>query len=127
MRHETRTAFLPAEVSWHNWAGFFTDVPVWQPVVKRIFQETFVSSVERIDAGYPGSCAVFVVDQQFVIKLFPPLFPQDFPREREVYGLLRNRLPAMPDLIAEGIYRDQIDWPYLVFLYRTVEFVQNNR
>lgn len=67
--------------------------------------------------GYPGSCAVFVADGQFVVKLFPPMLRRDFHREREVYRLLEHRLDAIPRLLADGIYHDRIEWPYLILQF----------
>jgi hygromycin-B 7''-O-kinase len=121
MGFDIRTAYLPADVGWHNWGRFFTDVQVWRPVVERICRQARVSRAERVEAGYPGSCAVFVVDDRVVVKLFPPLFPHDFPREREAYRLLDNRIAALPRILAAGVYPDQIDWPYLIFELRPGE------
>ena len=108
------TDFLPTDVSWDNWGSFFLEVSLWQPVIERICEDTAVSPAHHIEAGFPGSCAVFVVDGQVVVKLYPPMMVQDFQREREVYGLLDGRLPHLPRLLGSGIYRDQIDWPYLL-------------
>jgi hygromycin-B 7''-O-kinase len=83
-------------------------------VVVQICGETAVSPATHIIAGFPGSCAVFVVDEQVVVKLYPPMLAQDFYREREVYGLLNGRLPHLPRLLGNGLYPDQIDWPYLL-------------
>ena len=95
--------------------GFiFLELDLWQPVVKRICQDTAVSPAQHIESGFPGSCAVFVVDGQVVVKLYPPMVVRDFWREQEVYGLLDGRLPHLPRLLGSGVYQDQIDWPYLL-------------
>ena len=54
-------------------------------------------------AGYPGSCAVFLIEKQAVIKIFPPLFSADFAIERAAYGLLYGRIETIPALFAAGI------------------------
>jgi hygromycin-B 7''-O-kinase len=118
MTSNARTAYLPADVGWHNWGRFFTDVSLWRPVVKRIYRRTGISPAKQVETGFPGSCAVFVVDGQTVLKLFPPLFPADFAKEREVYHLLGERITALPRLLAEGVYLDQIEWPYLILEFR---------
>jgi len=109
-----RPYFLPADVGWHNWAEFFTDTAVWRPVVRRICRETAVSPARHIAAGYPGSCAVFVVDEAVVVKLYPPMFQADFARETAVYEALNGRLPHIPRVLAAGVYDDRIAWPYLI-------------
>jgi len=114
---ESPTAFLPADVGWHNWAGFFTDTAVWQPVVRRICQETAVSPARHIAAGYPGSCAVFVVDEAVVVKLYPPMFHADFARETAVYEAINGRVSPIPRLLAAGTYPDRLAWPYLLLEY----------
>jgi hygromycin-B 7''-O-kinase len=109
---------LPAAVSWDNWGSLFLEVDLWRPVVRRICQASAVTSANHIEAGFPGGCAVFIVDRQVVIKLYPPMMQRDFYREREVYGLLAGRLPHLPRWLGDGIYPDQIDWPYLLLEFR---------
>ncbi len=113
-----RTKHLPADIGWHNWKGLFTDAALWRPVVTQICREHHLAAAERVEAGFPGSNAVFVVDEQIVIKLFPPLFVHDYPVERDAYRLIGNTLDFVPKLLLEGTYHDQIDWPYLVIEYR---------
>ncbi|MCB8945313.1 MAG: aminoglycoside phosphotransferase family protein [Ardenticatenaceae bacterium] len=112
-----RTAFLPGEVSWQNWGSFFLEADLWRPLVRRICEVTAVTSAQHIEAGFPGSCAVFVVDGQVVVKLYPPMMAGDFYRERAVYGLLDGRLPHLPRLLGEGVYPDQLDWPFLLLAF----------
>ena len=109
-----RTNFLPTEITWENWGSVFLKVDLWRPVVTRICEATAVASAQCIEAGFPGSCAVFVVDKQVIVKLYPPLLARDFYRERAAYRLLTGRLPHLPRLLGEGFYPDQIDWPYLL-------------
>lgn len=113
-----RTAFLPAHISWDNWGSLFLETALWRPVVTRICEATAVTPAQHIEAGFPGSCAVFVVDGQVVVKLYPPMMVQDFQREREVYGLLNGRLAHLPRLLGHGLYPDQIDWPFLLLEFR---------
>ena len=112
------TSYLPADVSWENWGSIFLEADLWQPIVQRICTATAVAPASQIEAGFPGSCAVFVVDKQVVVKLYPPMLKRDFYRERAVYRLLDGRLPHLPHLLGSGIYPDQLDWPYLLLEYR---------
>jgi hygromycin-B 7''-O-kinase len=116
--------FLPDRVSWENWGELFLDLNLWRPVVARICAATAVAHASHIEAGFPGGCAVFVVDRQVVVKLYPPMMEQDFYREREVYGLLDGRLPHLPRLLGDGVYHDQIDWPYLLLEFREGEAIR---
>lgn len=112
-----RTTYLPDEVGWHNWRDLFTQTAVFTPLILHICQEMGVE-MQNIRAGYPGSCAVFVVNEQQVVKLYPPIFATDFDREIAVYQLIgKNHFPHIPQLLASGIYPDQIDWPYLVLSF----------
>ena len=115
---------LPTIRDWPDWSAVFTDSGVWRPAIERLWAadpalaaQTGVAQVETVVAGYPGTCAVFIVNQMAVIKLFPPLVAGDYARERAVYRLLDGRLPEMPRLLAGGVLRDRIDWPYLVTSY----------
>ena len=112
---------LPAIRDWSEWSAVFTDAALWRPAVERLWvaepslaARTGVGRIETMTAGFPGTCAVFILNESAVIKLFPPLVAGDFDRERAVYRLLDGRLPEMPRLLADGVLRDRIDWPYLV-------------
>ena len=115
------TPLLPAIHDWADWSAIFTDAALWRPVIARLWTEepslaarTGVARVASLTAGFPGTCAVFIVNEAAVIKLFPPMVAGDFERERAVYRLLDGHLPERPRLLADGVLRDRIDWPYLV-------------
>lgn len=116
------TAYLLPEVSdWPQWTLIFTDVSLWRPVVERVWVEN--EDIRRaggkgtplvITPGYPGTCAVFVVDDAMVIKFFPPMVARDFTRELTVYRLITRRVPCIPTLLGSGILEDRYRWSYLV-------------
>jgi hygromycin-B 7''-O-kinase len=110
---------LPVPQSWHEWSRMFTDTGLWRPAVQQICRERGVTAADEVAAGYPGTCAVFVVDGRVVVKLYPPMLHRDYWREREVYRLLDGRLGGvLPAVLADGIFHDQIEWPYLILEFR---------
>ncbi|CUS02622.2 conserved protein of unknown function [Candidatus Promineifilum breve] len=111
---------LPAVANWDEWRPIFTDTRVWRPVIARLWAaepglraRTSIAMPGHVAAGYPGTCAVFVIDERAVIKFFPPMVSGDDAREAAVYRLLDGRVPGA-SLLAEGVLYDRIDWPYLV-------------
>jgi len=91
--------------------------------VLQICQKHNLASGHKIEAGYPGTCAVFIVDEQVVVKLYPPMLPDDFHKEVAVYKALRGRqndhLPQIPALLAYGEVEDGVVWPYLCLEFRS--------
>jgi hygromycin-B 7''-O-kinase len=115
------THLLPVIRDWSEWADVFTDAALWRPAIERLWlaepvlaARSGVGRIETVRAGFPGTCAVFILNETAVIKLFPPLVAGDFERERAVYRLPAGRVPEMPRLLADGVLRDRSDWPYLI-------------
>jgi hygromycin-B 7''-O-kinase len=113
--------FLPAAIDWANWGALFTDEDRWRPVIDRVWanDDTLpaagrVAEPHRVVAGFPGTCAVFIVDEAAVIKFFPPMVANDFAREVASYHTLGDRVPHLPLLLSHGRYQDRIEWPYVV-------------
>lgn len=114
---------LPVVAGWDEWRPIFTDIGVWRPVIARLWAtepaltaKTGLTEPSRVTAGYPGTCAVFSLDDRAVIKFFPPMVAGDMAREAAVYRLLAGRAPGAA-LLAAGVFRDRSDWPYLVISY----------
>ncbi len=110
----TTDPHLPAVIDREHWRDLMLDAHVWRPVAADIFAALGMPMSAELVAGFPGSSAVFVIDQRFVIKLFPPMFAGDFVVEHAVYEQLGGRLDAMPHLLHAGIYADRIEWPFLI-------------
>lgn len=117
---------LPDSVTWSQWASLYTDVGTWVPAVGRIWEQnpqlarlTGVARPGRIEPGFPGTCAVFVVDDRAVVKFFPPFSHMDYERERCILEQFVGRHPALPDMLAAGTLQDRIDWPYLVLRFES--------
>ena len=84
-----RTYHLPVIHDWADWRSIFTDSALWRPLIEEIWASdsalptvTGVKMPARVEAGYPGTCAVFIVNRRAVVKLFPPMIPHDFEKER---------------------------------------------
>jgi hygromycin-B 7''-O-kinase len=101
------------------YAAQFTDPHYWQPYVAAIC-ERHGFACRTIRAGLPGTNAVFLVDNQYAVKLYPDLFDgaRSYPAERECYAMIAaaGDIPA-PTLLASGELFDAQGgwpWPYLV-------------
>jgi hygromycin-B 7''-O-kinase len=111
---------LPEVRDWPEWVAIFTDAVLWRPVIEEVWAAdpnlaswTGSPRPVRVEPGFPGTCAVFIVDDRTVIKFFPPMAARDFDRERAVYRLIDGASPHLPRLLAEGMFQDRIEWPYL--------------
>jgi len=111
-------SLLPVITTWSEWGRIFTNTAQWTAAVREICQRHSLP-VRRVEAGYPGTNAVFVVDNTYVVKIYAPFCPEDFDLERELYALLgpNPRLPV-PQLVAQGVLEDQIRWPYIVIDFK---------
>ena len=113
--------FLPAAIDWAIWGALFTDVDRWRPVVDRVWATddalaaaSGIAKPHRVVSAFPGTCAVFIVDEAVIIKFFPPMVANDLKREVAAYLALGDRVPHLPLLLSHGRYQDRIEWPYLV-------------
>jgi hygromycin-B 7''-O-kinase len=111
------SVLLPEIRTWAEWGKMFTDVSVWAPVVRAICRREAIPCQE-VEAGYPGTHAVYMVDRTYVVKVYAPFCHEDYDLECDLYPLLaRNPQIPAPLLLAHGIWRDRIDWPYIVMDY----------
>jgi hygromycin-B 7''-O-kinase len=111
------SVLLPDVQTWTKWGQMFTDVAQWTPAVSEICRQEAIS-YRCIEAGYPGTNAVFILDQAWVVKIYAPFCREDFAHERELYPLLsRNPQIPVPCLRAAGILSDRIEWPYIIMDY----------
>ncbi|MBN2393978.1 MAG: phosphotransferase, partial [Anaerolineae bacterium] len=111
-------SLLPVVTTWAEWGRMFTNTAQWTAAVREICHR-HNQPVEHIEAGYPGTNAVFVVDDAYVVKIYAPFCPEDFELECELYTLLGSnpRLPV-PQLIVQGVLEDQIRWPYIIIDFK---------
>lgn len=116
-----RDLILPVITSWEDWGSRFTDVETWAPAVREIGRRAGLP-VATIEAGYPGTNAVFIVnadtDQAYIVKISCPYYRDDFTLERELHPLLAHypEIPA-PVLLGHGELRGEMAWPYLILSF----------
>lgn len=115
---------LPRPSTLSEWGRVFTNVDIWHQAVANIL-ETEGLKFTAVTAGFPGSNAVFLADQAYVVKIFAPMFEADYAKELAVYKLL-GRIAA-PALLAHGHYNDGNSWPYLVTTFCPGEAIREAR
>ncbi|HOU11984.1 MAG TPA: aminoglycoside phosphotransferase family protein [Anaerolineae bacterium] len=109
---------LPVVTTWAEWGRMFTNVAQWTSAVREICRRHNLPA-QHVEAGYPGTNAVFVVDDAYVVKIYAPFCPEDFDLECELYALLsRDAHIPVPSLIAQGVLEDQIRWPYIIIDFK---------
>lgn len=109
---------FPPSITWDNWGSVMLDVELFTPVVREVCAIHDIVYRE-LRAGFPGTHAVFCLDDALVVKLFAPLHLPDADVEQRIYRMLkRHRLPMVSQLIGEGTVRAaKYTWPYLVIEY----------
>ena len=92
------------DISWEEWGRIFTDITVWEPAIREICRREGIS-VTTVYPGFPGTNAVFLLDDKMVIKISPPQCHDDHRNELEIGRVLGNRVPIPKVLCAGGIPR----------------------
>jgi hygromycin-B 7''-O-kinase len=108
---------LPAIRTWAEWGQIFTDLKQWEAAVRAICHRENIPCRD-IEAGYPGTNAVYIIDRTYVVKIYAPFCHRDYDLECTLYPLLARdpQIPA-PRLLTHGTWQDRIDWPYIVMNY----------
>ena len=106
---------FPDSITWENWGSLMTDTALFEPLVRKALMRAGLAG-ESIRAGYPGTNAVFTVDDAYVVKLYAPLCGLcDAQSERACCRLMRaERFPCVPALYGEGTVDG---WEYIVTEY----------
>src|SRR5450756_2156449 len=63
--------FLPLVTTWEEWSRIFTDITLWEPAIREICRKEGIA-VTTVQPGFPGTNAVFLLDDKMVIKISPP-------------------------------------------------------
>lgn len=104
---------LPTVDKLEDYRRSYRDAGVWLPVMRAICQRHSLDA-SQLEFAPPGTHVVFRIEGLY-LKLFAPLWADDFVTERLVLHRLSERADALPvptpHLVAEGEIED---WPYLV-------------
>lgn len=101
-----------------EWGAIFIDPVFWRPLTDHIIQLHDLGPIKTMRAGYPGSNAVFIINETYVVKIIAPFFRQDFDREIDMYRILgRHPDLTIPSLVASGTVEAVMDWPYMIVTY----------
>lgn len=109
---------FPRRITWDNWGALMGDVNLFAPLVKKACA-SFGYEPTEIRAGFPGTHAVFCVDECYVVKIYAPLQLPDEAAERACYrAIAAHAVPLTPALYAQGVLREEgHTWPYIVIEY----------
>jgi hygromycin-B 7''-O-kinase len=127
---------LPVVASWEEWGRVFTDVATWTSAVREIARRAALP-VTSIEAGYPGTNAVFLVNAQasaaanpppYVVKIYCPFCLEDFTLEQILHPLLTFHpdLPV-PAVLGQGVLKGEMDWPYLILSFLPGDAIRDAR
>jgi hygromycin-B 7''-O-kinase len=108
--------FLPIVTTWEQWCRIFTDITLWEPAIREICRIEGIP-VTTVSPGFPGSNAVFLLDDKMVIKISPPQYHDDHRNELEIGRVLGNRIP-IPKVLMSGVFHDRIDWPWFIMEFK---------
>lgn len=103
---------LPKIDTLDSYRHIYRNAEVWLPAMRAICQRHGLDA-SRLEFAPPGTHVVFKIEGLY-LKLFAPLWPDDFARERLVLDRLsegRDLPVPTPRLVAEG---ETEGWPYLV-------------
>lgn len=112
------TRLLPSHVSWANWDHLYLDSAIWEAAVRQVISD-LEFSVRSMQAGFPGTSAVFKAEcsplgpaaprqeqhacmlagedsRGLIVKFFPPMVHRDFIAERSVYRALSPARSSPP-------------------------------
>jgi hygromycin-B 7''-O-kinase len=104
------TSLLPSVASKAEYFAVFRDDEVWRPAMRVIGERHGLASA-ALQRAKGGSHVVYLGEAE-IVKLFAPLFPDDFAAERRMLEHVEGRLPiATPRIVAVG---ELEGWPYLV-------------
>ena len=101
--------------SMQQWGRVFTDPDYWRPMIEHILEKHDLGDLRQIRAGYPGSNAVFWVNDTFIVKIFGQAWKEDFDRELELYRhLAAYDSLLVPKVMADGAISAGQEWKYMV-------------
>ena len=105
------TASLPAFTNYEVFRPFRADPAQWLPIARDIaHSHGLACTAPHVFAT--GTNLVMALDENLILKIFPPFLRGQFNSERSTLAQLRGQLRIpIPEVVVEG-ERDR--WPYLV-------------
>ncbi|KRR30378.1 aminoglycoside phosphotransferase family protein [Bradyrhizobium retamae] len=105
------TASLPTLTDYEPFRAFRADPAQWLPIARDIARGHGLACAAP-HVFSTGTNLVIALDEQLILKIFPPFLRAQFVSERGALAQLYGRLRvAIPEIIAEG---ERDGWPYLV-------------
>ncbi len=118
---------LPEINTWVQWGKIFTDTKIWTPIIKEICEKEGIQFID-IRSGFPGTNAVFILDNTYVIKIYPKRCHSDYEHELEIQGILQeNSNIIIPRILYNGVFMDRVKWPYIIMEYIQGEAIRDVR
>jgi len=105
------TAALPAFTDYERYRPFRGDPARWLPIAHDIARSHGLAcTAPHVFAT--GTNLVLALDENLILKIFPPFLHGQFDSERGTLSQLRGKLRiAIPEIVVEG---ERDGWPYLV-------------
>ncbi len=106
-----------------DWSAVYKDPAVWSPLVRAaLVQHGLPGEVPVSNEGLlPGSHAVFAAGSYLVVKIYSPLWPDDYPTETGLYReIAAQSLLPFPGMVGCGVLPASTpgsggsEWPYLI-------------
>ncbi|KAJ5077904.1 aminoglycoside phosphotransferase-related-related [Anaeramoeba ignava] len=120
---------LPKIENWEKWGTLFTNKDIWKDIIISICEKHGIKFKE-MEAGFPGTNAVFVLDKKYVIKIFAPECSEDFRKEMNCLNLFsscENMKFYQPKILFYGNYQDRREWIYLIISFIEGEAIRDER
>jgi hygromycin-B 7''-O-kinase len=102
---------LPPFTSYEPFRPFRSDPAQWLPIARDIARSHGLACTAPYVFA-TGTNLVMALDENLILKIFPPILRPQFVSEQSTLAQLRGRLRiAIPEIVVEG---ERDGWPYLV-------------
>ena len=102
--------------TWAEWEKMYVNLELWNPIIVDVLKREGIEYEKISLPKYPGTHAVFQIDNQFIIKFYTPLSPKDFIVESSIYKSLTSlgRAEFFPRLCVVGNIQCPARWNYII-------------
>jgi hypothetical protein len=98
--------------TWADWCRVFNDRDYWYDEILSILDSVGIPP-EQIVCGYPGTNAVFEVNDEYILKIFLNVLPNSFRKELYIHSQCLPQDTVYPSVLFHG--RSAHGFDYLVF------------